>query len=200
MSDDVTRIVFHFVLGLALVGCQRGKEQAVTIEPSTMPPYSSVAPADPFGASAGAYTKLREVTDQALAIRWTGRLEEFADWLEEQTVAIERSLGLLKALRVGPGDQYAVANARVAMLYDHIAQGLTTASNAAEASGHDADWKGQQARIWTQSSAFWARCVRGCSTSGTHLDAWDLHCRRGLANSQAKLALSAEIESPRQPK
>lgn len=194
------RIVFHFVLGSLLVGCQRGKENAVVIEPSTIHRQAGAAPADPFGASSGAYTKLRGVTDEALARRWTGRLDEFPEWLEEETVAIERSLGLLKALRVGPGDQYAVANARIAMLYDHIALGLADATRAAEAVGHDADWKGQQARIWLQASSFWARCVRGCSASGTHLDAWDLRCRRGLANSQANLELSPEIESPRQPK
>jgi hypothetical protein len=184
---------------MSVAACQRGKQQAVAIEPSAMTAHPGSAPADPFGASAGAYTKLREVTDAALAVYWNGKLDEFAPWLEDETIAIERALGLLKALRVGPGDQYAIANARIAMLYDHIALGLTRASEAAEAAGHDADWKGQQGRIWLQSSSFWARCVRGCSTSGTHLDAWDLHCRRGLANSQANVEISLEFESPRQP-
>ncbi len=203
-TEPVKPTAFYIALGTllfgsVLVGCQRNRQGAVVIEPSQMGPHASLAPEDPFGASAGAYTKLREVTDAALAVPWSGRLAEFADWLENETVAIERSLGLLKALRVGPGDQYAVANARIAMLYDHIAIGLTNATLAAEAEGLEADWKGQQGRIWLQSSSFWARCVRGCSMSGTHLDAWDLHCRQGLANSQTQVERSPEIESPRQP-
>ena len=44
---------------------------------------------------------------------WSGELEDFAPWLEEETVAVERALNLLKALRVGPRDVYAVANGRI---------------------------------------------------------------------------------------
>jgi len=57
----------------------------------------------------------------------------------------------------------------------------------AEREGYDADWKDQENRIWEQANAFWARCVRGCAMAGTHLDAWDLRCRHGLVNSEAKL-------------
>jgi hypothetical protein len=173
---------------LGLLGCQRGKKQAVVIEPSAMQTRATEVPGDPFGSASPAYAKLVEVTDAALAARWSGALEDFAPWLEEQTVAVERALSLLKALRVGPRDTYAVANGRIALVYDHIAVALTEASRLAEAAGFDADWKGQEGRLWAQSSAFWARCTRGCSTAGTHLDAWDLRCRTGLANSETKTA------------
>ncbi len=143
-------------------------------------------PGDPFGSASPAYARLVEVTDAALAMNWSGALEDFALWLEEETVVIERSLDLLKALRVGPGDVYAVANGRIAMLYEHIAVALTEASLVAEAAGFDADWKGQEGRVWQQANAFWSRCARGCSTRGTHLDAWDLRCRKGRAHSQVK--------------
>lgn len=144
-------------------------------------------PADPFGSSSPAYAELRKVTDTALAMKWSGALEDFAPWLEDETVAVERALSLLKALRVGPSDLYAVANGRIAMVYDHIATTLTEASEVAETAGLDSEWKGDEGPVWEQANAFWARCARGCSTGGTHLDAWDLRCREGLANSQAEL-------------
>ncbi len=174
---------------LLVLGCNRNKDDAVTIVPGKGPTDSSAVPSDPFGSSSAAYERLREVTDSALATPWSGTLEDFAPWLEEQTVAVERSLTLLKAIRVGPRDIYAVANGRIALVYEHIATALTEASALAESEGREADWKGQQARIWEQANAFWARCVRGCSTGGTHLDAWDLRCRHGLANSGAKLGI-----------
>jgi hypothetical protein len=170
-----------------VLGCGRGKREAVTIVPREVPAHANAVPGDPFGASSAAYERLREVTDAALAAPWSGQLEDFAPWLEEQTVAVERSLNLLKALRVGPRDIYAVANGRIALVYDHIATALTEASRLAEAAGDNSDWKDQEGRIWEQANAFWARCARGCSTGGTHLDAWDLRCRSGLANSQVKL-------------
>ena len=139
------------------------------------------------GSASAAYKALYDVTNGALALKWSGSLEDFAPWLEEQTVAVERALALLKALRVGPLDVYAIANGRIAIVYDGIATSLTQASEEAAGAGFDADWKGQQGRVWEQANAFWARCVRGCSTGGTHLDAWDLRCRAGLANSEAKL-------------
>jgi hypothetical protein len=154
--------------------------------PQTEPARRDAVPGDPFGSSSAAYEQLREVTDAALANPWDGKLESFADWLETQTVSVERSLRMLKAIRVGPQDVYAVANGRIAMVYDQIAESLTEASAIAEAEGHEADWTGQQDLIWEQSTAFWARCVRGCGMSGAHLDAWDLRCRSGLADSQAK--------------
>jgi hypothetical protein len=174
---------------LGLLGCQRGKEQAVVIDPNAMQTRATSMPGDPFGSASPAYAKLVEVTDAALAAKWSGTLEEFAPWLEEETVAVERALALLKAIRVGPRDVYAVANGRIAMVYDEIAVALTEASRLAEADGFDADWKGQEGRLWEQSNAFWERCARGCSLGGTHLDAWDLRCQSGLANSLAKLGL-----------
>jgi hypothetical protein len=171
------------------VGCQRGKEQSVVIEPSAMQMSANSVPGDPFGSASPAYKRLVEVTDAAVAMKWNGALDDFAPWLEEETVAVERSLALLKALRVGPRDVYAVANGRIAMVYDHIAIALTEASRVAEAAGLDSDWKGEEGRVWAQANAFWARCTRGCSTGGTHLDAWDLRCRSGQANSAVKMAL-----------
>jgi len=184
------RVASTIVLGcllLGLLGCQRGKEHAVVIEPNALQASPNPVPADPFGSSSGAYTKLREVTDAALAVKWSGALEDFGPWLEDETVAVERALGLLKALRVGQLDVYSVANGRIAMVYDHIAIALTEASQVAEAAGLDSDWKGEEGRVWQQANAFWARCARGCSTGGTHLDAWDIRCRNGFTNSQMKL-------------
>ena len=171
-----------------LLACNRGKEQAVTIVPHETKMSGDAVPGDPFGSSSAAYERLREVTDAALAAPWSGELRDFGAWLEEQTVAVERSLNLLKAIRVGPRDVYAVANGRIALVYEHIALALTEASKVAETSGYDADWKGQEELIWDQANAFWTRCVRGCNSGGTHLDAWDLRCRAGLR------------KSPRQPK
>lgn len=170
-------------------GCQRGKQQAVVIEPTPAQLDSQGVPAEPFGSASPAYARLRDVTNAALASKWSGALEDFAPWLEEETVAVERSLALLKALRLGPLDVYAVANGRIAMVYDSIASALTRASAEAAAAGFEADWKDEEGRVWEQASAFWARCVRGCSTGGTHLDGWDLRCQAGLANSEVKLGL-----------
>lgn len=176
------------VLVLLAIGCNRGKEGAVTVVPHEVRDEADAVPHDPFGASNAAYERLREVTDAALSNPWNGELQSFGPWLEEQTVAVERSLHLLKALRVGPHDVYAVASGRIAMLYDQIAVALTEASKLTQAEGLDADWKGQQSRVWEQAVAFWERCERGCGTAGTHLDAWELRCRAGLARSRAELA------------
>ena len=188
MRVPSTIVLGCLLLGLpGLLGCQRGKQQAVVIEPNAMQSSATSVPGDPFGSASPAYARLVEVTDAAVAAKWSGALEDFAPWLEDETVAVERALALLKALRVGPRDVYAVANGRIAMVYDHIAVALTEASRVAEEAGVDSDWKGEEGRIWTTSNAFWARCARGCSTGGTHLDAWDLRCRSGQANSEAKL-------------
>jgi hypothetical protein len=176
------------LLACLALGCQRGKEQAVVIQPGSMHNGGHAIPSDPFGSASAAYKALYDVTNAALASKWSGELESFAPWLEEQTVAVERALALLKALRVGPGDVYAVANGRIALVYEQIATALTRASGQAAAAGFDADWKDQEGRIWEEANAFWARCSRGCSTGGTHLDAWDLRCRAGQADSRAKLA------------
>lgn len=191
------RLTSTVALVALLLGCSRGKDQAVTIVPLDAQIDADALPGDPFGSASAAYLRLKEVTDAALARPWSGTLEDFAPWLEEQTVAIERSLGLLKAIRVGPQDVYAVANGRIASVYEDIAAALTEASLLAEAEGYDADWKDQEGRIWEQAHAFWARCVRGCSTGGAHLDAWDLRCAHGVANARAELDVSS---SPRQPK
>jgi hypothetical protein len=182
----VNRLTYTIVI-VCVLGCQRGKEQAVVIVPSSMQTNATAVPADPFGSPSGAYTMLREVTDGALALRWSGELGDFGAWLEDETEAVERALALLKSLRVGPADVYAVANGRIAMVYDHIAVALTEATRLAEAAGHHADWRGQEGRLWQTANAFWSRCARGCSTGGTHLDAWDLRCRDGQANTRAKL-------------
>jgi hypothetical protein len=186
------RVASTIVLGCLLcvgLGCQRGKEQAVVIEPNAMQANTTQVPGDPFGSASPAYKRLVEVTDAAVGMKWSGALADFAPWLEDETVAVERALALLKAIRVGPLDVYAVANGRIAMVYDHIAMALTEASRAAEGAGFDADWKGEEGRVWATSNAFWGRCARGCSMGGTHLDAWDLRCRSGQANSEAKLDL-----------
>ena len=184
------------LLATLALACNRGKHQGVVIHPgsvdsaSTQPGASEArrphVPADPFGASSSAYGQLQDVTNAALASQWDGTLDTFAPWLEAQTEAVERALALLKAIRVGPRDQYAVANGRIALVYDHIAEALTRASATAAEAGYDADWRDEEGKIWARSTDFWARCVRGCSTGGTHLDAWDLRCRAGLAQSEAK--------------
>ena len=184
----MTRPTFIVCILLLSLACNRNKNDAVTIVPDRAATDPNAVPSDPFGASSAAYERLREVTDAALATPWSGTLEDFAPWLEEQTVAVERSLSLLKALRVGPRDTYAVANGRIALVYEHIATALTEASSLARAEGYQADWKDQEGRIWEQANAFWARCVRGCGMGGTHLDAWELRCRHGIANTETKLA------------
>ena len=188
------------LLVLLLAGCGRGKEQAVTVVPHEVEADSRAVPGDPFGASSAAYERLREVTDEALASPWTGELEELAPWLDAQTVAVERSLALLKALRVGPVDVYAVANGRIALVYEHIALALTEGSKAAETRGYDSEWTGQERLIWERANAFWARCVRSCSMGGAHLDAWRLRCRVGVSDTEARVATSSPPPSPRQPK
>ena len=189
----------HAIAIVLLLSCNRGQEQAVTIVPTAPHVDPDAVPGDPFGASSAAYERLKEVTDQALREAWSGKLTDFGPWLERQTVAVERALGLLKSLRVGPSDIYAVANGRIALVYEQIATALTEASEAADQEGYVADWRDQQSRIWQQASAFWARCVRGCSMGGSHLDAWDLRCGHGLAHSQEKLEARPVAESPRQP-
>ena len=177
------RLFATVALLCVLLACGRSKKQAVAISPNTTGVDAHAVPADPFGSASPAYERLREVTDAALAAPWSGKLEEFAPWLEEQTVAVERSRNLLKAIRVGPMDVYAIADARIAMVYEHIAAALTEATQVAEAAGHEADWMGQAKLIWEQANGFWARCVRGAGMTGPHLDAWDLRCRTGLSES-----------------
>lgn len=194
------RATSTIMLILTLSGCGRGKEQAVTIVPREVEVDSRSVPGDPFGASSAAYERLREVTDEALATPWSGELDELAPWLEEQTIAVERSLALLKALRVGPMDVYAVANGRIALVYEHVATALTEGSDVAEASGYESDWRGQEDLIWDRANAFWARCVRSCGTEGAHLDAWRLRCRVGAADTEARLSGEPPASPPRQPK
>jgi hypothetical protein len=193
--------VYRLIAAIAVVSllsaCNRSKDKSVSITPHGVQVDSDAMPGDPFGSASAAYLRLKEVTDAAVGRPWSGSLEDFAPWLEAQTVAIERSLGLLKPLRVGPPDVYAVANGRVAFVYEGIAMALTEASALAAAEGFEADWKDQEDRIWEQAQAFWARCLRGCSVGGSHLDAWDLRCAHGLGNSSAKLEA---LPPPRQAK
>lgn len=191
------RLTLVMTLVALSLGCRRSKDQAVTIVPHQTQADPESLPVDPFGSSSPAYERLREVTDAAQARPWSGKLEDFAPWLEAQTVSIERALGLLKALRVGAPDIYAVANGRIAAVYEDIATALTVASALAEAGGHDPDWKDQEDRIWAQANAFWQRCARGCGIAGAHLDAWELRCGHGLASTTTKLE---GLPSPRQPK
>lgn len=177
---------------LLLAACHRGAKDAVVIDPRQLAQEPPGVPSEPFGSPSPPYARLRDVTDAALALPWNGELASFSEWLEEETVAVERALALLKALRAGSGDEYAVANARIALVYERIVLALTDASAAADAVGYDADWKDQQGLIQEQADAFWARCVRLCGTAGSQLDAWDLRCRQGLAAGQK--------QSPRQHK
>lgn len=190
-SSDVLRLAACLVLAL-VAACQRGGEEAVVVSPDRLPSEPTEVPVDPFGAASPAYAELRNVTDATLSDAWSGRLEDFAPWLERQTEAIERARSLLKALRVGPQDEYAVALARIALVYEHVVRGLTDASAAAQAVGYEADWRDQQGLVEEQAASFWMRCVHLCGQAGAHVDAWALRCRRGLAESQA--------QSPRQPK
>lgn len=188
----MTRALIFVAALLLTSSCRRGNDQAVTIVPHQLALDPERMPADPFGSPGAAYDRLREITDQALAMRWNLELETLSPWLEQQTIAVEESLHLLKALRVGPRDVYAVANGRVAIVYEQIAVALTRGSALADQLGFTAEWKDQQDLIWERTSAFWTRCVRGCGSAGPHVDAWELRCRAGLDKSLRK--------SPRQPK
>jgi hypothetical protein len=176
---------------LLLLACRRGSEETVIISPDRLRAAVPPIPSEPFGAPSPAYAQLRDVTDAALALSWNGRLESFAEWLEEETVAVERARVLLKVLRAGARDEYAVANGRIGLVYERIALAMTDASAAANAGGYEADWKDQQALIEEQGRAYFSRCARLCGTGGAHLDAWDLRCQRGLAPDGG--------QSPRQP-
>ena len=62
---------------------------------------------------------------------------------------------------MGPHDVYAVANGRIALVYEQIAAALTEASSVAQAEGYEADWKGQEGRIWEQAQALWESQTKG---------------------------------------
>lgn len=171
-----------------LAACNRNNEPPVMIvpEPSAMLPE---IPSDPFGSPGPAYDRLREVTDTALAATWSGQIDELADWLEAETVAVEQSLALMKSLRFGAADVYAVANGRVALLYEHIARTLSEAEPLAKRRGLDFDWIGQAGLLWQRANAFWGRCVNGCVLAGPYLDSWELRCRAGVEETDAKTAM-----------
>ena len=154
-------------------------------EPSAMLPE---IPADPFGSPGPAYDRLREVTDAARAATWSGEINELAGWLEAETLAVEQSLALMKSLRFGAADVYAVANGRVALLYEHIARTLSEAEPLAKRHDLDFDWLGQEGLLWERANALWGRCVNGCALAGPYLDAWELRCRAGVDETQAKTA------------
>ena len=173
------------LIAILFVGCKRGNEPPVAIapDPSVMLPD---VPSDPFGTPGPAYDRLRQLTDTARTTVWSGQVDDLAAWLESETTAVERSLGLMKTLRLGAGDVYAVANGRIALVYEHIASTLTEAELVV--TDHDLDWIGQQTVLWKQANAFWARCARGSSFRGPYLDVWELRCQAGVEETAAKLA------------
>jgi hypothetical protein len=81
-SSILMRVPSTIVLGclllglLGLLGCQRGKQQAVVIEPNAIQSSSTSVPGDPFGSASPAYARLVEVTDAAVAAKWSGALED----------------------------------------------------------------------------------------------------------------------------
>ena len=174
------------VVVILLAGCQRGNEPPVTIVPDGDGMLPDV-PLDPFGAPGQAYDRLRQITDDARTTAWSGQVEELAAWLEGETMAVERSLALMKTLRLGAGDVYAVANGRIALVYEHIAATLTEAEILVRERDLEADWIGQQAVLWEQANGFWDRCARGCSVGGPYLDVWELRCRAGADETAARL-------------
>jgi hypothetical protein len=172
------------IIAILLVGCQRGNEPPVAIAPDPDVMLPDV-PSDPFGTPGAAYDRLRQVTDTARTAVWSEQVDDLAAWLEGQTLAVEQSLGLMKALRLGAGDVYAVANGRIALVYEHIASTLTEAELVV--TDRSLDWIGQQTVLWAQANAFWARCERGCSFGGPYLDVWELRCQAGVEETDAKL-------------
>lgn len=169
------------------VGCTRGDDAEVAIEPRPEVMLPDV-PSDPFGAPSLAYEQLRAITDTARTTDWDGNVDALAGWLEEQTQAVEQCLALMKALRVGAADVYAVANGRVALVYEHIASTLTDAEHAVKDPELDYDWIGQQSVLWERANGFWARCARGASLSGPYLDVWELRCEAGEKETAARIA------------
>ena len=172
------------VVVILLVGCQRSNEPPVAISPDPVVMLPDV-PSDPFGTPGAAYDRLRQVTDAARTTIWSGQVDELAAWLEGETTAVERSLALMKTIRLGAGDVYAVANGRIALLYEHIASTLTEAEVLVK--DRDLDWIGQQAVLWERANGFWARCERGCNLGGPYLDVWELRCQAGVEETAAKL-------------
>ncbi|MDH3625935.1 MAG: hypothetical protein OES69_07560 [Myxococcales bacterium] len=175
------------VVVFLLAGCQRSTEPPVTIAPDPGVLLPDV-PSDPFGAPGKAYERLRKITDDARSTSWSGQVDELAVWLEGETEAVEKSLAIMKTLRLGAGDVYAVANGRIALVYEHIASTLTEAEVLVKDNDPDLDWIGQQAVLWERANGFWARCAHGCSVGGPYLDAWELRCRAGADETAAKLA------------
>ncbi|MDH3200618.1 MAG: hypothetical protein OEM15_06970 [Myxococcales bacterium] len=175
------------VVVILLAGCQRSTEPPVAISPDPDVMLPDV-PSDPFGTPGQAYERLRQITDDARTTSWSGQVQELAAWLEGETTAVEQSLTLMKTLRLGASDVYAVANGRIALVYEHIASTLTEAEVLVKDrdSELDLDWIGQQAVLWERANAFWARCARGCSSGGPYLDVWELRCRAGADETSAK--------------
>lgn len=179
----MTRALVFVIL---LVGCLRGNGPPVAIAPAPVAMLPDV-PSDPFGTPGAAYDRLHEITDAARTMIWSGKVEDLAAWLESETTTVERSLALMKTLRLGAGDVYAVSNGRIALLYEHIASTLTEAELLV--TDRDLDWIGQQALLWERANGFWARCERGCDLGGPYLDVWQLRCEAGIEETAAKLAL-----------
>lgn len=174
-----------WVVVILFVGCQRGDDLPVAIAPDPDIRLPNV-PSDPFGTPGAAYDRLLEVTDRARTNVWSGKVDELAAWLENETAAVEQSLGLMRALRLGASDVYAVANGRIALLYEHIAATLTEAELVVP--DRDLDWIGQEGLLWEQANGFWARCERGCNLGGPYLDVWELRCRAGVEETATKFS------------
>ncbi|MEM7136708.1 MAG: hypothetical protein AAF500_09030 [Myxococcota bacterium] len=187
------------LMSVVAVGCGRTNSPPVVIEPEAMGMLPNV-PTDPFGTSSPAYERLVELTDAARTTDWDGQAESLAGWLEAQTIAVEQSLALMKALRVGPSDAYAVANGRIALLYEHIAGTLTQAEAVVADDPTEYDWLGQEFALWERANGFWARCARGCSLEGPYLDVWELRCEAGERETKSKVSEGIPVPSARQPK
>ena len=195
------RVVFLVWLVVGCGGCQRGGEASIVLDPSVADEKMSDLPADPFsyGDARAAYAQLREQTEASRARQWNGELEDFDEWLELQTSDLEKDLALLRLLRGGSSEVYAVANGRVALVYEHIATAMQAASSAAAEVDASSEWRDQQALIWDQAVRYWARCASGTSASGPHLDAWSLRCRKGRRSANTRVS-EAPTPPPRQQK
>ena len=169
------------------MGCQRsdGPPVAVAPEPNAMLPD---VPSDPFGTPGPAYDRLREITDAGRNNNWSGQVDELADWLEEETQAVEQSRALMRTLRLGAIDVYAVANGRIALLYEHIAATLIEAGAIVKDEELDLEWMGQEVLLWQQANGFWERCAYGSNLGGPYLAAWQLRCQAGVEETAARIA------------
>ncbi|MGB5809003.1 MAG: hypothetical protein WBG86_00660 [Polyangiales bacterium] len=192
---DVARITL--LAGIA-IGCGRIDSPPVAIAPGPDVMLPDV-PTDPFGTPGKTYDQLLLITETARKTPWDGEVEHLAAWLEAQTVAVERSRAFLIGLAVGAEDVFAVANGRLALLYEHIASTLTDAEAVITDPDVDFDWMGKQMLLWEQANGYWSRCAVGCSLGGPYLDVWELRCEAGAEETGARFRPPMPEPSPRQP-